>query len=75
MEELSALLDRDGHEDATNPCPTPKPIIPKSMYIAHNYFEGNKVVFVSFDIKTGGEFCGILLISAEFVRIEKWFQQ
>ena len=67
---MPALLARDGHEDATNPCPTPKPTIPKSRSIAHDHFEGNKVDFVSFDIETGGEFCGILQISAESDRIE-----
>ena len=70
MDELPALLDRDGHGDATILCPTPKPTILKSRAIAHDHFKGNKVVFVSFDIETGGEFCGILQISAELVRIE-----
>jgi len=60
----------DEHEDATNPCATLKPTIPKSRSITHDHFEGNKVVFVSFDIETGGEFCGILQILAEFVRTE-----
>ena len=68
--ELPALLDSDAHEDSTNPFLTPKPTITKSRSIAHDHFEGNKLVFVSFDMETGGEFCGILQISAELVRIE-----
>ena len=33
VEKLPVLLDRDGHEDATNPYPTPKPTTPKSRSV------------------------------------------
>ena len=46
------------------------PTIPKTRSLAHHQFMDHKVVFVSFDIETGGEFCGILQISAEMVRLE-----
>ena len=51
----------------TIPSPTAEddPTIPKSRSLAHHEFEANKVVFVSFDIETGGEYCGILQMSAE----------
>ena len=44
------------------------PTIPKGKSIAHNIIEGGKAVFISFDIETGGEFCGILQVSAEIFR-------
>ena len=52
------------------PEPTPTstapmgPTIPKSRSLAHFKFKEKKVVFVSFDIETGGEYCDILQISA-----------
>ena len=46
------------------------PTIPKTRSLAHHQFMDHKVVFVSFDIETGGEFCGILQMSAEMVRME-----
>ena len=44
--------------------------IPKGRSIAHPLFRDNKVAFLSFDIETGGEHCGILQLSAEIVRFE-----
>jgi hypothetical protein len=38
--------------------------------LAHQHLRAGKVVFLSFDIETGGEFCGILQLSAEIARIE-----
>ena len=38
--------------------------------MAHHHLRAGKVVFLSFDIETGGEFCGILQLSAEIARIE-----
>ena len=35
------------------------PTIRKTRSLAHHLFVANKVVFVSFDIETGGEYCGI----------------
>ncbi len=34
---------------------------------AHHYFDQDQAVLCSFDIKTGGEFCGILQISAQIL--------
>ena len=39
--------------------------LPKGRSIAHNLLIANKIVFISFDIETGGEYCGILPLSAE----------
>ena len=38
--------------------------------MAHHHLRAGKLVFISFDIETGGEFCGILQLSAEISRIE-----
>ena len=58
VEDLTVLLDRDGHGDGTNPSPTPEVTIPKNRSIAHDHFERNHNIFVSFDIKTGKNFVG-----------------
>lgn len=42
--------------------------IPKGRSVAHHYFIDNQAVLCSFDIETGGEFCGIIQISAEIFR-------
>ena len=44
--------------------------IPKGRSIAHHDMARKGTVYVSFDIETGGEYCGILQISAEMVRVE-----
>ena len=44
--------------------------IPKGRLIAHHNIRSNKLAFISFDIKTGGQYCDILQLSAEIVRIE-----
>ena len=44
--------------------------IPKGRSLAHHHLRAGKLVFVSFDIETGGEFCGILQLSTEIARIE-----
>ena len=46
------------------------PVTP-SKSIAHHYMVYSRLVFVSFDIETGGEQCGIIQISAEIFRFEK----
>ena len=43
---------------------------PKRKYIAHNIISGKRDVFISFDIETGREYCGILQTSAETFWIE-----
>lgn len=54
----------------TNPNTAEDPSIPKGRSIAHHEINKNKLVFVSFDIETGGEYCGILQLSAEIIRME-----
>ena len=38
--------------------------------MAHNIIRAKKAVFLSFDIETGGEYCGILQLSAEILRFD-----
>ena len=47
-----------------------EPNIPKGRSIANPEIRDEKIVFVSFDIETGGEYCGILQLSAEISRLE-----
>jgi len=42
--------------------------IPKGKSIAHHYMP-SKMVYVSFDVETGGEYCGIIQMSANIFRI------
>ena len=42
--------------------------IPSGKSIAHHYLHRN-AAYVSFDVETGGEYCGIVQISAEIFRI------
>ena len=44
--------------------------IPKGRSIAHNIFDNQSAVFLSFDIETAGEIAGIVQISAEIVRFK-----
>ena len=50
------------------------PTIPKGRSTAYHEFKKDKVVFLSFDIETGGEYCGILQMSAEIIRAEIYHQ-
>ena len=62
-DENQELIQQPALEDTASP-------ILKGMSLAHFDFEQNNVVFVSFDTETGGEFCGILQLSAEMFRVE-----
>ena len=64
--------NQPNNKQKPTPSPTAEndPTIPKTRSLAHHQFEANKVVFVSFDIETGGEYCGILQMSAEIVRLK-----
>jgi len=42
--------------------------IPRGKSIAHHYMP-SKMVYVSFDVETGGEYCGIIQMSANTFRI------
>jgi len=43
---------------------------PKGRSIAHHNIHSNKLAYISSGIETGGEYCGILQLPAEIVRIE-----
>ncbi len=43
--------------------------IPVGKSIAHHHIIQNKAVYCSMDIETGGEFCGLLQLSAQLFRI------
>ena len=47
-----------------------KPPIPSGRSICHPVILRNKLVFVSLDLKTGGENCGIIQLSTKIVRLE-----
>ena len=42
---------------------------PKNTSIIHHILAKNKLVFISFDIETGGEYCGIIQLSAQIIRM------
>ena len=42
----------------------------KGRSICHHLFKEKKIVFVSLDLETGGENCGIVQLSAELVRLD-----
>jgi hypothetical protein len=45
------------------------PPIPRTKSIAHHDLKANKVVWCSLDLETGGEYCGIIQLSAELFRL------
>ena len=64
------ILHPNNAQEPTPPSTSPNGTIPKSRSLAQDKFEAKKVVFVTFDIETGGEYCGILQMSAEIVRVD-----
>ena len=44
--------------------------IPRGKSVAHHYFIKGRLIYCSFDVETGGEYCGIVQISAEIFRIK-----
>ena len=64
------ILHPNNAQEPTPPSTSPNGTIPKSKSLTHDKFEAKKVVFVSFDIETGGEYCGILQMSGEIVRVD-----
>ena len=44
--------------------------VPRGKSICHSLHTKNKLVFVSFDLETGGERCGIIQMSAQIFRIQ-----
>lgn len=53
---------------AMAPDNTDAPPIPRNKSIAHFDLQNNTVVFCSLDLETGGEYCGIIQLSAELFR-------
>jgi hypothetical protein len=53
---------------AADPANHPKP--PKGRSIAHNSLTDGSAVFLSVDIKIGGDYAGIVQLSAEIVRMK-----
>jgi len=43
---------------------------PKGRSIAHHFISSGKAVYISLDMETGGEYCGIIQLSAEMARME-----
>ena len=62
----SIAAAQNGGDDAEDE--TPKP--PKGRSIAHYAIDAKKAVYVSLDIEVGGEYCGVVQLSAEIVRID-----
>jgi len=56
LQENEELLNDDEEDNA-------KP--PKGMSIVHKLIFKNRLVYLSFDIETGGEYCGIVQISCQ----------
>jgi hypothetical protein len=54
--------------DAVDPANCPKP--PKGRSIAHSILTDGSAVFLSLDIEIGGEYAGIVQLSAEIVRMK-----
>ena len=61
-------------EQAYHPQPGDQPgypnAIPKGRSEAHLLVKNKKVVYLSFDIETGGDLCGIIQMSGELVRFD-----
>ena len=47
-----------------------EPTTPKVRSISHNMITREKAILISFEIETGGEYCGILQIPDEIFRLE-----
>jgi hypothetical protein len=47
-----------------------KPSVPRGRSKVHQLLNSKRLVFVSLDLETGGESCGIIQLSAEIVRVE-----
>ena len=69
----TATQDTNTNDDGNTPQDTPKP--PKGKSIAHYNLKAKRVVFVSLDVETGGEYCGIIQLSAELFRKKILVQQ
>jgi hypothetical protein len=62
----TATQNGNTNDDGNAPQDTPKP--PNGKSIAHFDLKANRIVYVSLDVETGGEYCGIIQLSAELFR-------
>ncbi len=62
----TATQDTNTNDEGNTPQDTRKP--PKGKSIAHYDLKAKRIVFVSLDVETGGEYCGIIQLSAEIFR-------
>jgi hypothetical protein len=62
----TVMQNANTNEDVNLSHDTPQP--PKGKSIAHHDLRANRIVFVSLDVETGGEYCGIIQLSAELFR-------
>ena len=67
---IPSLSDATAGRSAPDPCIDDDTTIPRGRSICHPLLKQNKLVFLSLDIETGGENCGIVQLSAEIVRLE-----
>ena len=65
----SKIAIENGPQTEENPHPEPENNIDELS--AHELFKQEKLVYISFDIETGGEYCGIVQISAQIFRVVK----
>ena len=65
--DMESILKHTAQEDATSEDDENKPV-PKRKSIAHHYMS-SKLAFISFDVETGDESCGIVQISANIFRV------
>ncbi len=59
-----SVNDEDDNDESIDGRP-----IPRGKSIAHHHITSGRAVFCSFDMETGGEYCGIIQISAQLFRI------
>ena len=57
-------------EGADLPCDPADAELVKGRSICHHLMKQNKLVFISLDLETGGDRCGIIQLSAELLRIK-----
>lgn len=66
LQDLQQGGELNNHPEETSGSPP----IPKNRSIAHYSIVNGKAVILSLDIETGGEYCGILQLSSEILRMD-----
>ncbi len=64
--ESAEVVPQENQEIRNN---NDEPAIPKGKSIAHYNIKSGKIAYISFDIETGGEECGIIQLSAQIFRL------